>query len=141
MMSSGKHGEPLERALDSALERVLTPPRMPAHFRHKLRAAIARADDLSITAMRSRVEQEQRARLAQLRRDYVQLRRRTLGMMIGGAFAAGAGAAVALPWLTAEFGPMAPVVIASTGTIIGFAIGIYSWLKVRGEADARSAED
>jgi hypothetical protein len=86
-----------------------------------------------VSDVRSRLEREQRATLAKLEEDYVRLRRRTLGTMIGGAFAAGAAAAVALPWVTARLGPIAPLVIASTGVVVGIWIGVASWLASREE--------
>jgi len=55
--------------------------------------------------------------------------------MIGGAFAAGAAAAVALPWVTANLGPVAPLVIASGGAAVGIGIGLASWLRSRGGGD------
>lgn len=121
----------LERALDAALARALVPPQPPAHLRTGLQAAIARAEGSKIADLKSRYEQEQRQGLAELEQQYVRLRRRTLGMMVGGAFAAGALAAVALPWLTARLGPQAPLLVASAGAAIGIWIGVSSWLVAR----------
>jgi hypothetical protein len=125
--SQHPHGE-LDRALDVALARILTPPSVPPHFHTGLQAALARASQVDISRARWKLEREQRDRLVEIQQQYVRLRRRTLGAMIGGAFAAGAGAAVALPWLTATLGPIAPLVIASTGSAIGLGIGLWSWL-------------
>jgi hypothetical protein len=124
----------LDRALDVALGRILTPPPVPVEFRAKLQATLGRSETVDIAAVRFRLEQEQRQQLAEIKQQYVSVRRRTLGAMIGGAFAAGAGAAVALPWLTANLGPTAPLVVASAGAMIGFAIGLWSWLESRGRA-------
>ena len=49
----------------------------------------------------------------------MRLRRRTLGTLIGGAFAAGAAVAVALPWLQSTFGPNAMLVLAAAGRARG----------------------
>jgi hypothetical protein len=130
--SEQPNGE-LDRALDANLARIFAPPRVPVQFRAKLRGALVRATDPSLSDMRSRLERERRATMAKLEEDYVRLRRRTLGTMIGGAFAAGAAAAVALPWVTARLGPIAPLVIASTGAIVGLWIGLASWLASRGD--------
>jgi hypothetical protein len=120
-----------ERALDAALSRTLTPPRAPPQLRERLRAAIARGEGAQIADMRLRFEREQRQRLAELREEYVWMRRGTLGMMVGGAFTAGAIAAITIPWLTANLGPVAPVIVASGGTAVGLWIGISSWLAAR----------
>jgi hypothetical protein len=127
----------LDRALDASLARTFAPPRVPVQFRAQLRAALVRAADPSLSDARSRLEREQQATLMKLEQDYIRLRRRTLGTMIGCAFAAGAAAAVALPWLTARLGPIAPLVIASTGAFVGIWVGVASWLGSRGEYDSR----
>jgi hypothetical protein len=126
----------LDRALKAQLERTLAPPEVPAHFRAKLQAALVRAGSLSLSDARSRLERERRERLVELKRNYVRLQRRTLGTMIGGAFAAGASAALVLPWVTAHLGSFAPLVIACTGATVGIWIGVASWLRSRGESDS-----
>jgi hypothetical protein len=122
----------LERAVEVQLARTLAPPEVPAHFRTKLQAALVRAGDSSLSDARSRLELERRERLAELDQNYVRVRRRTLGVMIGGAFAAGAAAVVILPWVTAHLGSIAPLVIASTGAAIGIWIGVTSWWRSGG---------
>jgi len=136
MKESARPNGALDRALDAALERTLTPPPLPARFRTKLEAALVRAGGSSLLEARTRLEREQRERLAELERDYVRLRRRTLGTMIGGAFAAGAAAAYALPWVTASLGPIGPLAIASAGAAVGITIGVYSWLATRAQSAA-----
>jgi hypothetical protein len=135
-LESGK----LDRALEAQLERTLAPPKLPTQFRAKLQAALVRAGDSSLSDARSRLERERRERFAELEQNYVRLKRRTLGTMIGGAFAAGASAAVVLPWVTAHFGPFAPLVIASTGTAIGIWIGVASWLRSRADYNSRAEQ-
>jgi hypothetical protein len=122
--------EARERALDGALARVLPPPAVPAGFQARLQAALTRAaaSEGSRAEELSRARRDQRERLAALDADYLRLRRRTLGTLIGGAFAAGAGVAVALPWLTANFGSNAVFVLAAAGALIGLAIGTASWI-------------
>ncbi|HXN11344.1 MAG TPA: hypothetical protein VN859_08880, partial [Steroidobacteraceae bacterium] len=63
-----------------------------------------------------------------LESGYLRLRRRTLATLVGGAFAAGAGVAVALPWLRASFGPNADLILVSLGAAIGLAIAAASWI-------------
>lgn len=136
-MNELQNGE-LDRALEAQLERTLAPPEVPAHFRAKLQAALVRAGDSSLSDARSQLERERREKLVELEQHYVRLQRRTLGTMIGGAFAAGALAAVVLPWVTAHLGPFAPLVIASTGAAVGIWIGVASWLRSRCDFDSRA---
>jgi len=120
----------LDAALDSALTRVLPSPELPADFRAGVLAAIARdaQSEALNPATRARLEREQREHLREFEAGYLQLRRRTLGTLIGGAFAAGTVVALALPWLRATVGPHTPLVLASAGAAIGLAIGISTWL-------------
>lgn len=122
--------EPLDTALDAALSRALCPPALPAGFSTRLQAALVRvaigADERA--GSRAQAQREQRQHLAELDADYLRLRRRTLGTLIGGAFAAGAAVAVALPWLQASFGPNAIYMLAGVGALVGIAIGTASWI-------------
>ena len=122
--------EARERALDAALGQVLRAPQLPAHFRARLEAAMAHAESVGEdpAAARARIELERRQRLAELESGYVRLQRRTLGTLIGGAFAAGAAAAVAMPWLRATFGPNALLVLAVAAAGAGVVIGLSMWL-------------
>src|SRR5580698_9128912 len=130
----------LERVLEARLERALPPPKVPTQFRAKLLAALLRTGDSSLSDARSRLELERRKRLAEFEQNYVRLKRRTLGTMIGGALAAGASAAIVLPWATAHLGQIAPLVIASTGTAFGLWIGIASWWRSRAGYDSRAEQ-
>ena len=120
-----------ERWLDAALSRALSAPSMPPAFRAQLDAALTRAAASEVAA-RSRLELERRERLAELEASYVRLRRRTLGTLIGGAFAAGAAAALAMPWLNATFGANAMLALAGFGALVGLAIAGVSWLRRTG---------
>jgi hypothetical protein len=84
--------DPRAQALDRALSRALYPPALPPGFQRRLQAALAResAGAGSRAASRTHAQREQRERMAELDADYLRLRRRTLGTLIGGAFAAGA---------------------------------------------------
>jgi hypothetical protein len=128
---SNSSTEELARALDAALSRTLRSPRPPLHLTLRVRAAIAQAKDSPLADVRLRFEREQRQKLAELKEQYVWMRRRTLGVMVGGAFAAGAVAALAMPWLTASLGPAAPALVASAGAAVGLWIGVSSWLAAR----------
>ena len=120
--------------LDRALARIIAPPELSAQFRVRLASALAQARVTDIAAARSRIENEQREQLAAIDQNFVRLRRRTLGNMIGGAFAAGAAAAVALPWLSASVGAVAPLLIASVGAAVGISLGLATWLRMRAPA-------
>jgi hypothetical protein len=125
----------LERELDRALGRTLQPPPLPKDFRRRLQAALSRAGDTDLSQLRSRLETERRAQLASLEARYVRLTRRTLGTMIGAAFAAGAAIALTLPWLERHFGADTPLVLTSVGAAVGLAIALLSWrAHARGDA-------
>jgi hypothetical protein len=121
--------ESLEQALDAALGRVLSPPAVPPHFRTRLMAALARVSDETLAEARRRLQLEEAARLADLEAGYLRLRRRTLGTLIGVAFAAGAALTLALPWLREHFGPATPLLLSGLGGVIGVGIGVKAWLE------------
>jgi hypothetical protein len=122
--------QPLDAAVDAALARALSPPALPAGFQIRLQATLAQqacgADQRALS--RAQAQREQWQHLAALDADYLRLRRRTLGTLIGGAFAAGAAVAVAFPWLQASFGPNAIYVLAALGALVGLGIGTASWI-------------
>jgi hypothetical protein len=122
--------DPRARALEAALARALRPPGLPPGFHARLQARLARerAGEGERAASRAHAQRQQRECLAELDANYLRLRRRTLGTLIGGAFAAGAAVAVALPWLQASFGPNAIYVLASVGALVGLGIGTASWV-------------
>ncbi|MGH8288956.1 MAG: hypothetical protein ACREV7_08000 [Steroidobacteraceae bacterium] len=117
----------LGRELDRALGRTLQPPPLSKDFRPHLQAALSRAGDTDLSELRSRLESERRAQLASLESRYLRLKRRTLGTLIGAAFAAGAVVTLTLPWLERHFGADAPLVLTSAGAALGLAIAFLSW--------------
>ncbi|HJS91627.1 MAG TPA: hypothetical protein VJ738_16795 [Steroidobacteraceae bacterium] len=125
----------LERVLDRALGRALQPPRVSADFRRRLQAALSRAGETDLSELRSRLEGERRAQLADLESRYVRLRRKTLGALIGAAFATGTALALTLPWLERHFGADTPLVLTSGGAAAGLAIAFLAWrAHARGDA-------
>ena len=87
-MNSGDEtnaGDGLERALDRALKRHLVAPALPAGFRQQLQAAIIQSAQRDPAALAAALEREHQAQLAALQSDYVRLRQRTLGTLIGAA--------------------------------------------------------
>ncbi len=112
------------RALDAALTSALRPPALPPGFATRLAAALEaeeRGGDWSRDA-REALEREHRERLAELDAGYLRLRRRTLGTLLGVAFAAGAVLALGMPWLHRTLGDKLPYVLAGAGALIGFAL-------------------
>lgn len=135
MSPSNESENGLQQALDQALARVLAAPAVPRQLRARVQAAVLRAADEGMVQTRARLEREARAQLAELEQGYLRLRRRTLGTLIGAAFAAGAAVAWLMPYLTARFGPDAPLVLAGSGAAIGLTIAVGSWLKRADLAD------
>lgn len=122
---------PMDRALDSALARSLAPPSLPAGFRARLMAAVARSGDVRQLA-RAQMESEHRQRLAEMEAGYLRLQRRTLGTLIGAAFVTGALVAVALPLIRDRWGDNAVFLLPLVGGLLAFAIGAGSWLRRSG---------
>jgi len=118
---------PLDEALDAALARILIPPRLPSAFRQQLHAAIARSPSVDHARIRAALEHEHAQQLAEMQSGYVRLRQRTLGGLIGGAFAAGLLLMLALPWITAHFGPNAVFALPAIGAAVGLALSLRSW--------------
>jgi len=117
-----------ERALDAILALTLAAPPLPAGFRGQVRAAVLRTAQRS-EVERARLESERCERLAEIEAGYLRLRRRTLGALIGGAFAAGVAVAVLMPWFNSTFGPNALFALAACGALVGLAIGTISWMR------------
>ncbi len=125
----------LESSLDRALAQTFHPPDVPHDFRRRLEAARARDGNTDLSQLRLRLENERRASLARLEARYVRLRQRTLGIMIVAAFATGAAAALAMPWLQKHVGAAAPLIPTSLGATLGLAIAFFAWrAHVRGGA-------
>lgn len=107
-------------ALDSALRRALPAPPLPRDYRARLEAA------------RSVAEFSDRDARAELKNEFVRVRRGTLGTLLGAAFAAGAAAAIAMPWLRAHLGSNVHVAITWAGVAVGLgivAISLGGWLQ------------
>lgn len=114
---------PLDIALDAALGRALRSPTPHADFRIRLTAALARAGQHEdAESARMQLERERLEVLAELESGYLRLRRQTLGTLIGGAFAAGAGLTLLFPGLKAVLGADAILVVAVLGGIAGLTI-------------------
>lgn len=119
----------LDRALDGALGDVLSPPEVPETFRTRLNAALSRAAETDLSSVRERLERERRQQLAELEASYVRVRRGTLGTLIGVAFAAGAAATIAMPWLRAHLGAYTPVAITWGAVALGLGMAFLDPLR------------
>jgi hypothetical protein len=84
------------------------------------RAHAAEPEDAE--SVRMRLEHERRDGLAELEAGYLRLRRHALGTLICGAFAAGTGLRLLLPWLKAVLGSDAMLVVALLGGAAALAI-------------------
>lgn len=118
----------LEGALDSSLKRALPTPVLPAGFRARLDAAVARSAVTS-PLQREQLEAELKAGMAELRADYLSLRRRTLGSLVGAAFVSGIVFALAWPWINSELGNWSRLALPLGGAGVGIAIGASVWLR------------
>jgi hypothetical protein len=113
--------------LDEALQRALPQPGVPAGFRARLNAAVARSV-VDAPAQHRQAEAELELRLAELKAGYVSLRRRTLGSLIGVAFVTGIGFALAWPWFIAQLGDWAPLALPMAGVAVGLVTSASVWL-------------
>lgn len=112
----------LDRALDEALDRALSAPEVPPAFRTRLNAALSRTTETDLLSLRERLESERRQQLEELEANYVRVRRGTLGTLIGVAFAAGAAATIAMPWLRAHLGAYTPIAITWGAVALGLGM-------------------
>jgi hypothetical protein len=115
--------------LDQALARILQVPALPAGFRVRLSAALARSAEVDLATRRLMLERERRELQAGLRTDSVRLRWQTLAYLIGGAFAAGATVAIGVPWLRDAFGDDASIALSMIGAAAGLIIGAASYWR------------
>lgn len=123
------HATSDEAALDQALARALEAPSLPPGFRSRLRAAMERVGDTDLAARRRRLEREQRDLQQILQSDSIQLRWWTLGYLIGGAFVAGIGITIGMPWIRATFGANGDIVILGSWAGVSLVIGGVTWVR------------
>ncbi len=119
----------LELALDEALGRALRAPQVPHSFRARLSAAVTRTAGIHWAALREQMENERREQLRRLQREYVRVRRRTIVTLLAAAFAAGAAAMLAMPWLRAHLGSYAPMAVAWSGAALGLGMTFHEPLR------------
>jgi hypothetical protein len=112
----------LDRTLDEALGRALSAPELPQAFRTRLNAGLSRTSETDLLSLRERLESERRQQLEDLEANYVRVRRGTLGTLVGVAFAAGAAATIAMPWLREHLGAYAPLAITWAAVALGLGM-------------------
>jgi hypothetical protein len=83
---------------------------------------LSRTSDTDLLSLRERLEAERRQQLEELEANYVRVRRGTLGTLIGVAFAAGAAATIAMPWLRAHLGAYTPLAIIWGAVALGLGM-------------------
>jgi len=123
---------PEDDSLDQALTRALALPPLPAGFRTRLRAALTRVGDTDLATRRRLLEREHDEQMLRLQSDSVRLRWRTVGYLVGGAFAAGVGVAIGMPWMRATFGAEAERVLLLAWVGLGLVVGAVSWVRRHG---------
>jgi hypothetical protein len=113
--------------LDRALATCIVAPNLPAGFRSHVMAVVL-AEQLQDFAVRRRqLEAEHAQELARLRKVHVLLKRDTLAMVTACAFAAGACAQMALPWLHSRFDFDSAMTAPLLALLIGLATGASVW--------------
>jgi hypothetical protein len=55
-----------------------------------------------------------------------------VGYLVGGAFAAGVGVAIGMPWMRATFGAEAERVLLLAWVGLGLVVGAVSWVRRHG---------
>lgn len=116
-----------EQALDLALHQTLTPPPLPEGFRWKLMAAMQQETLNDMAERRAALEAEHRRLQQHMRSGYLLVRRDTLALGVGLAFASGALATLALPWLQSATGLDAATLMPSLATLVGAATALGVW--------------
>lgn len=128
-MTESRANAGLDGALDEALGRALRAPKVPHAFHARLNAALSRVTEADLPTLRERLEGERREQLEALEASSLRVRRSTLGTLIGLAFAAGAAAAIALPWLRAHLQAYTPLALAWGGVSVGLGIAFFEPLR------------
>jgi len=121
-----------DEALDQVMVRTLVPPALPAGFRTRLQAAMARSGADDLATRRAMLERERREQLAVFRGDTVRLRRQTIAALLGGAFVGGVVVTAALPWIRATFGAHSGLVLPLVGAGIALLVGAATWARRAG---------
>lgn len=117
----------VEQMLDQALVQALAPPPLPEGFRWKLMAAMQHETLNNIAERRAALEAEHRRLQQAMQQGYVRVRRDTLALGVALAFASGALATLALPWLQASTGMDTATLMPTLATLVGAATALGVW--------------
>lgn len=109
--------------LHQALSRTLIAPPLPDDFRAVLRQRILRESVERLEIRRRELELEHAVALTRLHRNHVRVQRDTLALIVGVAFAAGACAHLALPWLQSMLGGDSAITLPLVAIAAGLAAG------------------
>ena len=115
--------------LDSALATCLVAPALPAEFRARVMASVLAEQLQEITVRRRQLEAEHAQELARLKRGHVLLKRDTLALVTASAFAAGACAQIAIPWLQLHMEFDSAMTAPLLALLIGVAAGASVWAE------------
>ncbi len=118
-----------ERGLDAALAQALAPPKLPAGFRSRLMASVARQGEYRVPESRMALAADLERQLQELRAGHLRLQRRTLLSLLAAAFTAGLLAKTAVPELYARFGDLGLFALATVGALAGVAIAAAYWWR------------
>jgi hypothetical protein len=116
-----------EDSLDRALAACIVAPALPDAFRSNIVAAVLTGQLQSFAVRRQQLEVEHAQELLRLRKGHILLKRDTLVLVAACAFAAGACAQVALPWLHTHFDLDIAVFAPLLALLIGLAAGASVW--------------
>jgi hypothetical protein len=114
-------------ALDRALAACIVAPALPDAFRSNVVAAVLTDQLQSFAVRRQQLEVEHAQELLRLRKGHMLLKRDTLVLVVACAFAAGACAQVALPWLHTHFDLDIAMSAPLLALLIGLAAGASVW--------------
>ncbi len=115
--------------LHGALQKVLAQPALPEGFRASVLATVLSDRLQEVEARRKLLELEHVRALQQLRAGHVLLQRDTLALIVAGAFAAGACANLAVPWLREAYGLDSAFTMPALALLIGAAAGASVWIS------------
>jgi hypothetical protein len=118
-------GDPLDRALTTCL----VAPALPAEFRARVMASVLAEQLQELTERRHQLEAEHAQELARLKRGHVLLKRDTLALVTASAFAAGACAQIAIPWLQLHLEFDSAMTAPLLALLIGMAAGASVWAE------------
>ena len=116
-----------DRVLDLALQHALRPPPLPAGFRSQLLSAVLQETVRDVESQKRALDLEYAQSLQRLHGGHVRLQRDTLALILVVAFAAGACANLALPWLQNLLDIDTAVTAPMLALVTGLGAGASVW--------------